>query len=1516
MRAFKSRLSLEYPMTSPLRNESLNPLDQHRLDIAKDAFQSSLQGGRQPKIEDFLPFVPDALQSALLPQLLLVEFSFRRIAGDSFSPAEYAARFPEHAEMISKLFDQSASSRNAPSIGAPSSRPKVETGRVGQTQLGGRGPDRPQSAAETTGGDSKTVPEQFGRYRIERELGRGGMGVVYLAHDGQLDRRVALKIPFFRDDDDDAGAVERFYREARAMATVQHANLCPVFDVGQFERWHFLTMAFIDGQPLSKRLKEAGTLAAIQAVTLLRKVAMAVQKAHEAGIVHRDLKPSNIMLTSDHEPIIMDFGLARRRKAGEAELTQSGAVFGSPAYMAPEQVEARHHEIGPATDVYALGIILYQLVTGHRPFEGSAASIFGQIVSRPPAPPSSLRPDLPPDMDFICLKAIAKSPSQRHASAEAFADDLAQFLARSGDLSPTMSFRLDHDSGSAGGRAIPGHDSGSASVSRTRREAELRQVTVAIFNYETDDSSLSDTSSASHSEQIHEQAQSFTAFVSEHAARLGGVAVLGSGQEVITCFGFPQAFEDAAQRAVRVALQIMRDFAATNPKNANLPSPKQAWVTIHSGEAVAEELGETIGAGISLVGDARNMTVRLNTIVEPGTIVLSAAAHQRVALYFECESLGTQRVRGMSQPVELFKVIKEAASRNRVELVDPGNLTPLVGRDTELTILKDRWEQALDELGQIVLLIGDAGLGKSRLIRELREHVIREDSEGAAVIELRCSQYHQGTSFFPVVEFFSRLLDFENHSAAERLETVVRYLRELKLESAENVSLFCGMLSVPTDTRFPALALSPQKLKERTEDLLLQWLKQLVAVSPVLFIVEDLHWLDPSTLELLEKYVSEFESGRVLSLLTFRPEFETPWKSKPHQTQIALNRLTKRQIGEMMRQRTKRSEIPEVILQQIIERTDGIPLFIEEFTSVVAESGVLDRPASELGHDAALLNVIPATLHDLLLARLDRMASDRDVIQLAATIGREFGFSLLAASGTLPEADLKFELDKLVKAEILFQKGQGSAASFIFKHALLQDAAYRSMLTRKRQACHQRIAEVLESRFPDVVASQPELLAQHFTEAAVTDKAIQYWLKAGQKSQEQSANVEAIQQFQRGLAVTMTLPPSPQRDMLELGLKLPLSGVLMALQGYAAPEVESVQNRCIEICRQLGEGAPLFPLLIANWEWLFIRCRFADCDQRCPEVIALAEAAQGPGMIAEAHWTRVCTSFYAGDFPTAKTHAEIGWQHYHRDASIEYAKITQQNSGPLNLAHLGMSLWQMGFADQGFARLREGLALAYDLKHLFTQAVIEWKLGQTYDFSRIPDKAIEHGDRCFQIANEQGFAFWVALGIGCRGVGLKQLGRFEEAIDLLQDTISRLYATGSNIVFTKYKGHLADALWQVGRRDEAWKKLDEAFADQVSGERYMEAELLRWRGEFAFDQGRLDDAETAFRESLAVAARQRAKMYELRTTLSLCRLWKQRGQLAEVRQHLEPLVGSFTEGFDQPDLIAAKELALESGRSP
>ncbi len=1352
------------------------------------------------------------------------------------------------------------------------SGPKVETSGYGPTVLEGRGQERFDAAAKSTSHDAKSVPEKIGRYRIERELGRGGMGAVYLAHDGQLDRKVALKIPFFQDDGDRAEAIERFYREARAMATMQHANLCPVFDVGQFEQWHFLTMAFIDGQSLSQKLKDSGAMPAAQAVTLLKKVALAVQTAHEAGIVHRDLKPANIMLTKSHEPIIMDFGLARRQRTGEAELTHSGAVFGSPAYMAPEQVEARHHEIGPATDVYALGIILYQMVTGIRPFDGSAASIFGQIVSQRPEPPSKLRRELPLEIDAICLKAIEKSPAKRHDSAAEFAADLSRFLTKSGDGSLTISFQPDKAA-----RPATTSDRSDTPGSRSHHEAELRQVTVAVFAYEAEESSSSD-SSASHSELLHVQAQSFAAFVREQVAKLGGVTVHTSGEEVTACFGFPHAFEDAAQRAIRAGLQVMHDLAVSDPKQTELPAAAQARVTIHSGEAVAESLDDGKEESILLVGDARNMTTRLHAVTEAGTIVISPATHQRVALFFECESLGAQRVRGLAQPVELFKVIKEAASRNRVELVDPGNLTPLVGRDTELTILKDRWEQALDELGQIVLLVGDAGLGKSRLIRELREHVIREDSEGAAVIELRCSQYHQNAPYFPLVEFLSQLLRFEHHSPVERLEIVLRYLRELKLENDDNVALFCKMLGVATDSRFPSLNLPPAKLKERTEELLLLWLKQLIVVSPVLFIVEDLHWVDPSTVGLVERHVEQFEIDRALTLLTFRPEFEPPWKSKPHTTHIALNRLTKRQIGEMMRKLTKRKDIPEAILHQVIERTDGIPLFIEEFSAVILESGILDR--ADAGADASsLLNVIPATLHDLLLARLDRMNADREVIQMAATIGREFSFELLVASCTLPDADLQRELDKLVKAEILFQKGVGIEASYIFKHALLQDAAHRSMLTKKRQACHQRIAEVLETRFPEIAASQPALLAQHFGEAGLTDKAIEWWLKAGQLSAASSAVPEAIQQFQRGLDLVRSLPESVHRDELELQYQMPLGGVLVQAKGYGASEPGEVFAHARGICEKLGRRQELGLVLAGMWGWTLVRAEYPEALRLAEAQVRLGDELNEPGLQGEACWAMTCTLFYMGRFSEAAAQARRGIKIHdaNPDCWRPYAAVAGQSGAVCERAYLALSLFCLGDLEGALPHSRDAVALARSTKDPFSLAMALYHGAWLRLWAGMVDELKALSEEGLTLCRELSFHFYsVTQQFNVAAVPLLSPNATTEQLETFVTTIRAALTAhlgaGSGVFLSKMYWLLADALRRLGRLDDAQVELDNGFQHQTkSGERFCDADLHRLQAEVHHARGDRNAAETSLDAALQIATAQQAKAWIARAEATRAR---------------------------------------------
>jgi tetratricopeptide (TPR) repeat protein len=686
----------------------------------------------------------------------------------------------------------------------------------------------------------------------------------------------------------------------------------------------------------------------------------------------------------------------------------------------------------------------------------------------------------------------------------------------------------------------------------------------------------------------------------------------------------------------------------------------------------------------------------------------------------------------------------------------------------------------------------------------------------------------------------------------------------------------------------------------------------MVEISPMLFIVEDLHWLDPSTLQLLEKHVSEFEAGRMLSLLTFRPEFETPWKSSPHQTQIALNRLTKRQIGEMMRKRTKRRDIPDPILQQVIDRTDGIPLFVEEFTVVIIESGILDR--SDSGADSSsLLKIIPSTLHDLLLSRLDRMAADREVIQLASTIGREFGFGLLSACCTLPEDQLQIELDKLVKAEILFKKGDGADAIYIFKHALLQDAAYRSMLTKRRQSCHQRIAEVIEFQFEDIVKSQPALLAHHFNEAGNFDKASQYWLKAGQKSQQQSANVEAISQLTQGLKTLQTLPESAQRDQLELAFQTALSPVLMAARGWSAPEVGTAIERAQQLCSKYGTLEDQFFVMWGLWGWRVIRADLDICEGIAQDIMQLLEkSAEGQKLLPEADWVVGCTAYYKGDFRGGLKLFEHGMKHSNPDHEHGYTLKTGQHCSVMCSSHSALALWELGYPNQALTRADETIQLAKNLEHPFSYAMALFFGRQVLQFCGRDQEATDRIEEEYKICHEQGFLFFEVHAIYGRGELLLREGNVDDARKLFGQCLEMLRGAGANLSMDYPYRNIAEAYLQTGHPKDAHEWLDRGF-DLVEKhhERGKESEFLRLKGVVALASGDEKGAEDCYQKAVDVARQQQAKSWELRAVISFAELRRRQSRSSEGRQMLEAVYSFFTEGFDTSDLLRAKKLLKE-----
>jgi tetratricopeptide (TPR) repeat protein len=682
-------------------------------------------------------------------------------------------------------------------------------------------------------------------------------------------------------------------------------------------------------------------------------------------------------------------------------------------------------------------------------------------------------------------------------------------------------------------------------------------------------------------------------------------------------------------------------------------------------------------------------------------------------------------------------------------------------------------------MGQVVLLIGEPGLGKSRLVHTMKEHVLGQMVEGevdAPVIEWR-SPHFQNTRLYPAIDFYERALAFDREEPVEaRFERLVHRLEQYDLARKETVPLWASLLSLPTPHRFPPLSLSPVRQREETFRTLMEWLHTRAARKPILFIVEDLHWVDASTLEFLGQFLAEGLHDSILTLLTFRPEFKTPWPAVAHQTSLALNRLTRRQVSELMRKK-KESALPDALVGQVYERTGGVPLFVEEFTKMVQQSG---GPAGKWPSSASgqplLGHEIPATLQDLMMVRLDRMEGEREVAQLAATLGREFSHELLAAVSDLDEATLEGELAKLVQGEILYPKGRPPRCSYIFKHALLEDALYNALIKGKRQQFHRRIAHVLEAQFPQTVQTRPELIAHHFTEAGIGEKAIGYWLKAGLRGLERSANVEAIGHLTKGLSIVRASTESPERDAQELQFLHPLGTTLIAARGYAAPEVGPVFQRARELADRIGQPAQRFAVMWGNFAWNIVGGRHRLSMELAVEAVQFVETLNDPGMMMEALFMLGITEVYRGDFAGARDHLERGVADYDdREHTKFWAARTGQDSGVTHRCYLAFSLWHLGYPDQALQLGRETIELARTIGHPFSLAFALHHVGWLRVLCRLGDQAQEILDEAIHIATEQGFVFGTAgarsteararcyketwrLGLPCSSRALRTIG--------------------------------------------------------------------------------------------------------------------------------------------------------------
>jgi len=846
-------------------------------------------------------------------------------------------------------------------------------------------------------------------------------------------------------------------------------------------------------------------------------------------------------------------------------------------------------------------------------------------------------------------------------------------------------------------------------------------------------------------------------------------------------------------------------------------------------------------------------------------------------------------------------------------------LTALVGREEELELLLRRWSRAKAGEGQVVLLSGEAGIGKSRLTAALLEAIT---SEPHARLRTFCSPQHTDSALHPTIGQIERAAGFARDDTLQAKLDKLDALLAQSSTSAQDAALFAEMLSLPNDGRYPTLELSPQQRRQKTLEALVAQVETLSRLDPVLMILEDVQWIDPTSLELFGRIVDRVPTLRALLIVTFRPEFEPPWIGRPYVIALTVNRLTERQVSAMIDRVVGSKLLPARIRRDIIERTDGIPLFVEEMTKAVleAESEGDARQTAAAVSSSAL--AVPASLHASLMARLDRLGGPaREVAQIGAAIGREFSHSLLAAVVHKPEMHLTLALDRLISAGLVFRQGAPPHATYLFKHALVQDAAYGTLLREPRRALHARIAQTLELQFAEVAESRPELLARHCTEAALIEKAAGLWGKAGQRSSERSALIEAVAQFTRALDQVASLPATPTLRREHIKLQVGLANALYHTKGMAEAETRAAFDQAramIEQAERLGEHIE-DPLLLYSVLYGFFIAKFInfDGDAACAlarQFLALAAQRKATAPIMIGHRLLGMTLLVMGDAAEGLSHLDRALAFYDPAVHRPLATRFGHDVGAATLTFRPLAQWLLGYPKTALAEIDRALDAARETDHVPTLLFALCCTAFTHICSRDYAAANAHIDKCVALAEEKGVPFWKTLSTAHRGCILALTGNASAAVKTINAAITGYRSTEATIFSTSFLPHLALAYAYLGKFDDAWRCIGETMtAVETTNERWFEAEVNRLAGQIALMSSQPDAmrAETFFQRGLAVARQQGAKSWELRAAISLARLWRDQGKRQQARELLAPVHGWFTEGFDTLDLKEAKALLDE-----
>ncbi|NOT54999.1 MAG: AAA family ATPase, partial [Deltaproteobacteria bacterium] len=992
------------------------------------------------------------------------------------------------------------------------------------------------------------------------------------------------------------------------------------------------------------------------------------------------------------------------------------------------------------------------------------------------------------------------------------------------------------------------------------------------------------------------------------------------GDGIVAFFGYPLAHEGEAERAIHAGLAIIESLS-----KLDVPEVGQLHVRIGIATGVVVVAGAEKGA----VGETMNLASRLQGIAPVDSIVVSERVRRLAGGVFDYTDLGAQSLKGIAQPTRAYRIAGVSHAASRFEAATQTGLTPLVGREHEIAMLLERWQLAQDGEGQVVLLSGEPGIGKSRILNALLE---RLEGQGVGTLRFQCSPYYVNSAFYPIIDNFERTLKFARDESAEaKLDKLEALIVTHYGRPKHDVRFIAATLSIPSEERYGAISITPQKHKDETLRSLVDLTEVAARKHPTVMLFEDAHWADPTSLDMLDLLIDRVRTVPLLIVLTHRPEFQSRWSRHGHVTALNLSKLTRAQSSAIVSKLAGGKALPAELLEQILAKTDGVPLFVEELTKSVVESGVGAK------HLSPLQLAIPATLQDALMARLDRLGAAKEIAQMGAAIGREFSYELLAAVAAKATTDLEQALEQLTDSELAFRRGIPPEAIYTFKHALVQDVAYDSLLKSRRHELHGTIAQVLAADFPQTTATEPELLAHHLTAAGQAEAAIGYWQQAGMLALKRLALKEAIAYLNQGMALVGTLPQSPERDGKELDLRIPLGTAWLALKGWAAPEVWTALHPALGLAKALGRHEAVLPIYHGLWISVLVQGRIAESLDWANEMLATAEASGDPDLLIVAHRAACVTHFSRGDFNQSREHGERVFALYDEEQHRHFADLMNNDPKTSVGGYVSPGIWMLGYPDRAVQVSDANDAHARRRGHPFDLGFALTLGSQVWDFRCEPEQMLARVEEAEWLGRAHSLpVISEVLAQVWKGVAWLRAGRLTEGIPQLRGALETYNAHGNEITMSYYRAVLAEGLALSGDSAGGLRLIEESLAQIARPgweQRSHLAEVLRLKGWMLMLQPeargwRLEtsppssqapslkplassEAEDCFLQAIAVARQQQAKSWELRASTSLARLWQQQGKRTEAHKLLSDVYNWFTEGFDTVDLKEAKALLEE-----